>query len=58
MIDFDEVSCEEFYAEDEQRREWMDELERDYVNFELQVLAEEQAAARMEVLHDFLYFGA
>lgn len=58
MIDFDEVSCEEFYAEDEQRRAWMDELERDYVNFELQVIADEQAAARVEVEADALYFGA
>lgn len=58
MIDFDEVTCEEFYWEDEQRRAWMDELEMDYVNGELQMIADEQAEARVAVEHDFLYFGA
>ena len=57
MIDFDEVACEEFYFEDEQRRAWMDELELDYVNEELQLIAAEQAAARVEVEHDFLFLG-
>jgi hypothetical protein len=30
MDDFDNITCEEFYAEDEQRRAWMDELELDW----------------------------
>lgn len=38
---FDEVSCEEFYGEDEDRRAWMDELEIDWVNGELQLIADE-----------------
>lgn len=53
---FDEVACEEFYNEDMDR--WMDELEIDFVNGELQEIADEQAAARVEVEHDFLFFGA
>lgn len=55
---FDEVTCEEFYGEDEDRRAWMDELELDYVNAELREIADLQAAARTEVEYDFLYFGA
>lgn len=53
---FDEVACEEFYNEDMDR--WMDELEIDYVNGELQVIADEQAEARVEVEAEALYFGA
>ena len=55
---FDTITCEEFYAEDEARREWMDELERDFVNGELQVIADELAEARAEVEADSFYFGA
>lgn len=55
---FEEVGCEEFYGEDEDRRAWMDALELDFVNGELQMIAEQQAEARTEVEYDFLYFGA
>lgn len=30
MDDFDNITCEEYYAEDDDRRAWMDELERDW----------------------------
>lgn len=53
---FDEVACEEFYNEDWNR--WMNELEIDFVNGELQMIADEQAAARVEVEAEALYFGA
>lgn len=58
MDSFDYITCEEFYAEDDDRRVWMDELERDFVNFELQLIADEQAAARVEVEAEALYFEA
>lgn len=53
---FDEVSCEEFYDAD--MLAWMEELRLDEVNGELQVIADEQAEARVEAEYDFLYFGA
>lgn len=40
MDDFDNITCEEFYNDDWNR--WMDELEIDFVNGELQVIAQEQ----------------
>lgn len=38
-MDFDEVSCEEYYNEEFVR--WLDEMEIDYVNGLLQMFAEE-----------------
>lgn len=55
---FDEVTCEEFYYEDEQRRAWMDELELDWVNGRLQVIAAEQKAAQVETELDAELLGA
>jgi hypothetical protein len=42
---FDEVGCEEYYGEDWAR--WMDEMEIDFVNLELQAIADEQRAEEM-----------
>lgn len=58
MDDFDNITCEEFYSEDPDMRAWLDELEREWVNGELQMIADEQAATRTEVEYEFLYFGA
>jgi hypothetical protein len=44
---FDEVACEEFYNEDWAR--WMDEMEMETVNAELQVIADEE---RLEEISD------
>lgn len=57
MDDFDNITCEEFYNLDEWNR-WMDELEIEFVNEELREIADEQAAARVEVEAEALYFGA
>ena len=58
MDDFDNITCEEFYAEDEQRRAWMDELERDWANGELQEIADELKESQVLVEMDAIYFGA
>ena len=38
---FDEVSCEEFYLEDADRAAWLAELETDWINAEMQEVADE-----------------
>lgn len=38
---FDEVSCEEFYLDDADHAAWLDSLECDWINGELQVIADE-----------------
>lgn len=38
---FDEVTCEEFYLDDADHAAWLDSLETDWVNGELQEIAEE-----------------
>lgn len=58
MDDFDNITCEEFYSEDPDMRAWLDELEREWINGELQMIAEEQAEARAEVEAEAFYFGA
>jgi hypothetical protein len=50
---FDEVACEEIYNEEWAR--WMDELEMEAVNAELQVIADEQKTAQVEVEADAFY---
>lgn len=56
---FDEVACEEVYGyDDADMAVWLDELEEEWVNGLLQEIADEQAAARVEVEVDALYFGA
>jgi len=56
MDSFDYITCEEFYNDEWNR--WMDELEIEFVNEELREIADEQAAARVEVEADAFYFGA
>lgn len=65
MDDFDNITCEEFYGEDEQRRAWMDEQEREFAaildeaaNFQLQVIADELKESQVLVEMDAFYFGA
>ena len=58
MDSFDYITCEEYYAEDDDRSVWMDELEIEFVNEELREIADEQKAAQVEVEADTFYFGA
>ena len=56
MDDFDNITCEEFYGYD--YAEELQEILEEAANFQLQEIADEQAAGRVEVEYDFLYFGA
>lgn len=54
---FEEVGCEEYFVEDDDYRAWMDALEIEYVNGELQVIADEQNAAQVALEAEFVLFG-
>ena len=51
---FDEVSCEEYFNED--FIAWLDELEVDFVNGELQVIADEEKAESVSAEWDAFFF--
>lgn len=38
---FEESTCEEFYVDDADHAAWLDSLETDWINSELQAIAEE-----------------
>lgn len=46
--DFDDITCEEYYAQDEDWARWMDELELEWVNSELQIIADEVREAEID----------
>lgn len=51
METVEDITCEEYYAQDEAWARWMDELEMEWVNGELQLIADEaREAEQAEVM--------